>query len=42
MGLILIPLILVLAGIGLFVLLLYLIAKRIDSKKKETFEKREY
>lgn len=42
MGLILIPLILILASIGIFVLLIFIIARRIDSKKKETFEKRDY
>jgi NADH:ubiquinone oxidoreductase subunit 3 (subunit A) len=42
MGLVLIPLILILAAIGIFVLLIFIIARRIDSKKKETFEKRDY
>jgi uncharacterized membrane protein YqiK len=42
MGLILIPLILLLAGIGIFVLLIFIIARQIDSKRKETFEKRDY
>jgi uncharacterized membrane protein YqiK len=42
MSLLMIPLILVLAGIGIFILLIFVIAKRIESKKKETFEKREY
>lgn len=42
MGLLLIPVILILLGAGVFVLLIYVIVKRIDSKKKETFEKRDY
>lgn len=42
MGLLILPLILILAGIGIFILLIFIIARRIDSKRKETFEKRDY
>ncbi len=42
MGLVLIPVILILAGIAVFVLFIIIVARRIESKQKETFEKREY
>lgn len=42
MAIFIVPLIFTLLAAGVIFLLIYLIAKRIDSKRKETFEKREY
>ena len=37
-----IPLLFIILFAGFIVILIYLIAKRIDDKKKENFEKRDY
>ncbi|MFO7657829.1 MAG: hypothetical protein R6W78_12235 [Bacteroidales bacterium] len=42
MAIFIVPLLMTLLSAGVIFALIYLIAKRIESKRKETFEKRDY